>query len=155
MPEARRDEIDEDLPKGLLFFAASSRERSVDHQGVELWAPSVEARTDIDQLMAQGTFGVDCPFRFAISRAYFEASALAMASLLGKLVKGCRRHARFRGNRVCGGVVVAKAPEHRGCSAEEFLLALLTSRVALAVWVEDGHRTILAEGRDPSKNLHL
>ena len=50
--------------------------------------------------------------------------------------------------------MIAKAAEDRGCGAEEILLALLAARVTLAVWIEDGHRTILAEGKDTSKNLH-
>ena len=160
-PEARCDEIDEDLPKGLLFFAGGGRERGVQHQGMEFRAPSVEVDADINQLMdgfckAQGSFGVDRPFRFGhfarVVRGEFTGDGLLIGE---KLVKGGRRHVRFRGDRVCGGFVVAKAAEDCGCGAEELLPALLPSRVALAVGIEDGHRPILAEGRDPSKNLDL
>ncbi len=64
------------------------------------------------------------------------------------------RHARFPGDRVCGGPVVTKTTEHCGGGTEESLLALLATRVALAVWIEDGHRRILAERVHVSKNLH-
>jgi hypothetical protein len=40
--------------------------------------------------------------------------------------------------------VVTKAAEDRGCGAKEILLALLASRVALSVWIEDGHTSIFA-----------
>jgi hypothetical protein len=41
--------------------------------------------------------------------------------------------------------MVAKAPEDLGSGAEERLLTLLAPRVPFAVWIEDGHRRILAE----------
>ena len=78
-----------------------------------------------------------------------------MASLLGeKLVKGSWRDAGFCGNRVCGGLVETQTVEDCGSGAEEDLLALLATSVALAVWIEDGHRRILAERNHISKNLH-
>src|SRR5580704_16479568 len=93
----------------------------------------------------------------AISRAYIEASALGDGFLIGeKLVKSSRRYARFRGDRICGGLVVTKAPEDCGSGAEESLLALLATSVALAIWIKDGHRRILAEKiKGVSKNLYL
>jgi hypothetical protein len=50
--------------------------------------------------------------------------------------------------------VVAKPAENGGSGAEESLLALLATSVALAVWIKDGHRRILAERHHISKNLH-
>jgi hypothetical protein len=41
--------------------------------------------------------------------------------------------------------VVSKAAEDRCSCAEKSLLALFASRVALTVWIEDGHKRILAE----------
>jgi hypothetical protein len=50
--------------------------------------------------------------------------------------------------------VVTKTTEDCGSRAEETLLALLATSVALAVWIKDGHRRILAERNNISKNLH-
>jgi len=50
--------------------------------------------------------------------------------------------------------MVTKAPEDCSRSTEEGLLALLASRIALSVWIEDGHSGILAERNHVSKNLH-
>ena len=50
--------------------------------------------------------------------------------------------------------MVTKTTEDGGSSAEESPLALLSTSVALAVWIKDGHRRILAEINHISKNLH-
>jgi hypothetical protein len=50
--------------------------------------------------------------------------------------------------------VITKPTENRGSGAEESLLALLATRVALAVWIKDGHSWIFAERNHVSKNLH-
>jgi hypothetical protein len=50
--------------------------------------------------------------------------------------------------------MVTKTTEDCGSSAEESLPALLSTSVAFAVWVKDGHRRILAERNSISKNLH-
>src|SRR5580658_3190058 len=120
----------------------------------------VETHAYIDQFTdcfceAQHAFGVDCAFYLGHFARVHRGECAGDGFFIGeKLVKSSRRCARLLGDRVCGGLVVTKTAEDCGSGAEEILLALLATRVALAVWIEDGHRKILAERKHVSKNLH-
>src|ERR1700730_14843951 len=102
----------------------------------------VETHAHIDQFTdgfceAQHAFGVDCAFCLGhFARVHRGECAGRWLLNWGKLVKSSRRSARFLGDRVGGGLVVTKAPGDCGSGAEESLLALLATSVALSNWIK-------------------
>src|ERR1700730_15739346 len=122
----------------------------------------VETHAHIDQFTdgfceAQHAFGVDCAFCLGHFARVHRGERAGDGFFVGeKLVKSSWRYARFRGDRVCGGLVVTKTTEDCGSGAEESLLALLATSVALAVRIKDGNKRIFEEKiKGVSKNLHL
>src|SRR5579863_214291 len=120
----------------------------------------VETHAHVDQFTdrfckAQLAFGVDCAFYLRHFARVPRGECAGDRFFVGeKLVKGSRRYARFRGDRVCGGLVVTQPTENCGSGAEESPLALLATGVTLTVWIKDAHSGILAERNHISKNLH-
>jgi hypothetical protein len=104
-------------PRACLSSRAAAETGASTTRGVELGSPQVETHAHIDQFPdgfceAQGAFGVDCPFCLGHLACIHRGECASDGLLIGeKLVESGRRHARFRGNRVCGCVMVSKAAE--------------------------------------------